>query len=69
MGLDPSVEEIIDPEFRYRLAVHREGLWGLTIVSFLNGKKKLIISSQSDLSILVYEHGSEISILVYEHGK
>ena len=52
----------------YRLAVHREGLWGLSIGLFLNGEKKLTISWQSDLSILVYEHGLQISILVYEHG-
>jgi len=42
----------------HRLAVHREELWCLSIGLFFNGKKKLTISWQSDLSILVYEHGA-----------
>ena len=33
----------------YRLAVHREELWGLTIGLFLNGEKKHTIPWQSDL--------------------
>ena len=41
MGLDPYIEEIIDLNLLpYRVAVLREGLWGLSIGSFLNGEKK-----------------------------
>ena len=59
-GLDPFVEGIIDHKLRLRgfaSFVHWDGLWGLSIGLFLNVEKKLTISWQSDLSILVYEHG------------